>query len=201
MALFDCSCRRDCSLLAAIASVILGVVAAFLQITAVITVTRIPLFYIGMLFADMCAKNKRITREHIICMVCAFALGVWLLLFSISKAKQYLWLYGLYWYPFILITPPLCLAISGICIILEKTKITKPIVSFLGLCGDYSFEIYLVHVLLKLLTPDCVKMFSLQDKRYLIWSVGGVLLFVGCFALRRAAKGVTHLIDTLKATK
>ena len=39
MALFNCNCRRDCTLLAVIAALILGVVAAFLQITAVITVT------------------------------------------------------------------------------------------------------------------------------------------------------------------
>lgn len=39
MALFNCSCRRDCTLLAVVASLIIGVVAAFLQITAVITVT------------------------------------------------------------------------------------------------------------------------------------------------------------------
>ena len=37
MALFNC--RRDCTLLAVIAALILGVVAAFLQITAAITVT------------------------------------------------------------------------------------------------------------------------------------------------------------------
>ncbi len=37
MALFNC--RRDCTLLAVVAAVILGVVAAFLQITAVIAVT------------------------------------------------------------------------------------------------------------------------------------------------------------------
>lgn len=39
MALFNCSCKRDCTLIAVVASLILGVVAAFLQITAVITVT------------------------------------------------------------------------------------------------------------------------------------------------------------------
>lgn len=39
MALFNCGCRRDCALLAAVVSVIVGVVAAFLQITAVITLT------------------------------------------------------------------------------------------------------------------------------------------------------------------
>ena len=38
MALFRCSCRNDCTLLSVIASLILGIVAAFLQITAVITV-------------------------------------------------------------------------------------------------------------------------------------------------------------------
>ena len=39
MTLFDCNCKRDCTLFAVIAGIILGVVAAFLQITAVITVT------------------------------------------------------------------------------------------------------------------------------------------------------------------
>ncbi len=44
MTLCNCSCRRDCALLAVIVSVILGVVAAFLQITAVITVTPVFLW-------------------------------------------------------------------------------------------------------------------------------------------------------------
>lgn len=39
MGLFRCSCRNECPLLAVLASIILGVIAAFLQITAVITVT------------------------------------------------------------------------------------------------------------------------------------------------------------------
>lgn len=39
MSMFNCGCKRDCALIAVIASLILGVVAAFLQITAVITVT------------------------------------------------------------------------------------------------------------------------------------------------------------------
>ena len=38
MSLFGCSCRRDCTLIALVAAVILGVVAAFLQITGMITV-------------------------------------------------------------------------------------------------------------------------------------------------------------------
>lgn len=42
MTLFDCSCRKSCALFAVIASLVLGVIAAFLQITAVIT--AVPAF-------------------------------------------------------------------------------------------------------------------------------------------------------------
>lgn len=44
MALLNCCCRRDCTLWAVIASLVLGIIGAFLQITGVITVT--PIFLI-----------------------------------------------------------------------------------------------------------------------------------------------------------
>ena len=44
MTLFNCSCKKDCTLIATIASLILGVIAAFLQITAVIAVTPVFLW-------------------------------------------------------------------------------------------------------------------------------------------------------------
>lgn len=44
MAFFNCSCRRDCTLFAVIVSLVLGIIGAFLQITAVITVT--PIFLV-----------------------------------------------------------------------------------------------------------------------------------------------------------
>ena len=44
MALFPCGCRRDCVVTALIASAIIGVLTAFLQITAVITVTPVFLW-------------------------------------------------------------------------------------------------------------------------------------------------------------
>ncbi len=42
MSIFNCGCRRDCVLGSVIASAIIGIIAAFLQITAVITV--VPVF-------------------------------------------------------------------------------------------------------------------------------------------------------------
>lgn len=74
MALFNCSCRRDCTLLAVIAAVILGVVAAFLQITAVITVTSaflwvalgIAVGYLGVLLVTT-ALSRRTECKSCVC--------------------------------------------------------------------------------------------------------------------------------------
>lgn len=44
MSIFGCNCRNRCALLAVVASIIIGIVAAFLQITGTITVT--PVFLI-----------------------------------------------------------------------------------------------------------------------------------------------------------
>ena len=46
MALFPCGCKRDCVVTALVASAIIGVITAFLQITAVITVTPVFLWVV-----------------------------------------------------------------------------------------------------------------------------------------------------------
>jgi hypothetical protein len=74
MALFNCCCKRDCTLLAVIASLILGIVAAFLQITAVITVTPaflwvalgIAVVYLGVLVVTT-GLSRRSERRLCLC--------------------------------------------------------------------------------------------------------------------------------------
>ena len=39
MAIFGCSCKNDCAALAVVASIIIGIITAFLRFTAVITLT------------------------------------------------------------------------------------------------------------------------------------------------------------------
>lgn len=66
MAVFNCNCKRDCTLIAVIASLILGVVTAFLQITAVITVTTaflwvalgIAVVYLGILLVTTALARR-----------------------------------------------------------------------------------------------------------------------------------------------
>ena len=164
--------------------------------TYIITVTRLPLFFIGMLFADLCKKDVRISGRHIVGMVVSFILGAAFLVVAHSRAPQYLWSHGLYWYPFILITPPLCIALSRISMVLEKAKATKPLVSFLSLCGNYSFELYLVHILLTLCISAFIRLFNLYHISNVVWGAGIILIVIGCFMLRRTTMLVTNLFNT-----
>ena len=66
MAMFNCGCRRDCTLLSFVAAVILGVVAAFLQITAVITVGTAFLWValgIGVVYLGVLVLATALTRR------------------------------------------------------------------------------------------------------------------------------------------
>lgn len=66
MALFGCGCRRDCTLGAFVAALVIGVVTAFLQITAVITVTTVFLWvalgiavvYLGVLLLAVALSRR-----------------------------------------------------------------------------------------------------------------------------------------------
>lgn len=74
MALFNCCCKRDCTVTGIIASVIIGVIAAFLQITGVITVTPVFLWvvlgiavvYLGVLVVAT-ALTRRSERSDCLC--------------------------------------------------------------------------------------------------------------------------------------
>ena len=74
MAFINCSCKRDCSLLAVIAALLLGVIAAFLQITATITVTPaflwvalgIAVVYLGVLLVTA-ALTRRGSYKPCVC--------------------------------------------------------------------------------------------------------------------------------------
>ena len=78
MAFFNCSCRKDCTLLALIAGVILGIVGAFLQITGTITVTTAFLWVvlgIGVEYLAVLLVAAAVTRrtERRICLCDALA--------------------------------------------------------------------------------------------------------------------------------
>lgn len=66
MALGNCNCRTDCTLIAAVVSLIVGVVAAFLQITAVITLTPVFLWValgVAVVYLAVLLLSTAVTRR------------------------------------------------------------------------------------------------------------------------------------------
>ena len=61
--------------------------------------------------------------------------------------SDYLWRYGLWWHPFLLIVPGLCSMIGHICSFLEKSKMFYGKIKMFKLLGECTFEIYLIHIL------------------------------------------------------
>ena len=66
MSFFNCSCRRDCALAAVITSAIVGIIAAFLQITAVIIVAPVFLWValgIAVVYLGVLLVTTALTRR------------------------------------------------------------------------------------------------------------------------------------------
>jgi len=109
--------------------------------------TRLPLFVMGMMIVEI-ARRKEEVRIHP-CIIYGFMIvGIAALYIIMKDYEQYIGHYGLLWYPFILITPGLCLLLSKCYELLDKFKGTKWLVTVSKHLGICSFEIYLLHIVI-----------------------------------------------------
>lgn len=105
-------------------------------------IARIPIFMIGILFGKYTYEKKQPRWINPISLYGTTVLGLVLLMFVKHTYSGWLWYYGLYWFPFIAITPGLCLSLSTV---LEKFKPTY-LLRILSFLGGLSLEIYLLHI-------------------------------------------------------
>lgn len=162
--------------------------------TYIITVTRLPVYYAGMVFGRMCKEDRELSLPALVGCVAASALGFWLMKFCTDHFESILWSYGLHWYPFLLITPGVCIVLSLAGLALEKVRYSKVLTKPLAAIGAYSFELYLLHVpLYEFLHP---RLRELPYDRNLMWLATLPVIWVGCVVLRFTATGITRLIKT-----
>ena len=114
----------------------------------IIMVTRIPIFFIGMIFAKLAKEDFYINRLQVIGLFILMCIGIIILYTFVEIIRRGLWSYGLYWYPFILIVPGLCVFISSIVEKIILTKLGKWSCKLFSILGTYSFEIFLIHALI-----------------------------------------------------
>ena len=126
-------------------------------------VSRLPIFYVGIVVATLAQRGAIIDRRAAIGLFSATTVGV-IALFSCSKIfpPGFLNDFGLWWYPFILITPGLCFGMSW-----TLSKMPSTINKMLSTVGGLSFEIYLVHLLLMRIIEH--KSIAIDGVEWLAW--------------------------------
>lgn len=121
----------------------------------IIVMTRLPIYTIGMIFAKHEDTN---IRKRAVFFVGGFVIGNLLLFLSYRFLDEYLWSYGLHWYPFILITPGACWIISELSALCDKCFLSV-LIRFAKFLGTFTFEMFLVYFfILYLLNGQLEKM-------------------------------------------
>ena len=111
----------------------------------VIIMTRLPVFFLGMLFAAESRRREALTKTELALLICAVPVGAALLWETPRFAADVVWDYGLAWYPLLLIAPGLCVLIAAASEGLSRFKAGQAVNRAGTFLGGLTFEIYLVH--------------------------------------------------------
>ena len=141
--------------------------------------SRLPLLFLGICFADYGARHEEIPARLAAALIALSCLG-WGLLVYIVKCvpDDRIWAYSLYWFPFILIAPGLCIVLSLLAACLDK--VSPQIIRGCTFLGGCTLEIYAVHAFAFQVFRDALSDDILYgtDKRWLLLSVLSVLFAV-----------------------
>ncbi len=107
--------------------------------------TRIPVFFLGMYYEYLALQDRVLTRRSLLGHLAAFLIGFGVLvpLRLLITDNTIMWGCGLLFYPFLLMTPFMCLALSLFAV--RAGGILAPLRTLLETAGRYSFELYLMH--------------------------------------------------------
>jgi peptidoglycan/LPS O-acetylase OafA/YrhL len=130
-----------------------AIVPAFLYVLTIpfigyvrhlIILTRLPVFYLGLMTGKMAEKGKTVTLAQIIFADIASIGGIILTGILCRAYPDHNFDWGLGWYPAIIVIPGICATLSLIGRKIEGTAAHQAI----EIIGKYTFELYLSHVFL-----------------------------------------------------
>ena len=118
----------------------------FLGSNYVILTSRLISFLFGLLAADAAFRDVD-WKLNIPLMFAACILGNVLVLYCTRFDADLIWQYGLTWYPGLLVIPGMMLLFAWFFGFLSGVKQLKPLLWIFDTAGRYSFEIFLVHLI------------------------------------------------------
>lgn len=171
----------------------------FFNTDILILISRLPIYFIGFYFASQSEKNDTLTIRQFIILILMMCFGVITLFLFALKCNSLMWKYGLWWYPFIFITPGLCFIISFIFNYFygKPARVLKQVIS---LIGKYSFEIYLVHVFFYDVFKRCIKCGFIINTN-LNWLIVSLIVMPFSFLLKKITNKVVIATDRAKPSR
>ncbi len=159
-----------------------GIGAANIGLEQMMPISRLPVFIAGMAFGQWQGGEKKESLRAGLTL--AFAAGLALVLYCLHRQPWTLIDYGMYWYPFLLITPPLCM---GLAFVFRKAEKMSRVFAPLRWVGQSSFEIYLINVWIYELS----KRYTVSAGMWALLCAANLLLGIGYhWLIGRAEKGI-----------
>ena len=159
----------------------------------IIIITRLPIFLSGMYISKLSVNSKTLKKKQMVISYFLMLIGFVFLYYSINKLPDFLWSYGLYWYPFLLITHGLCVLITLFSMKIERYKLGKSFLKSLFFIGNHTFEIYLTHILIFSFYSKLIEKNVLADLN-IYWILAIILIIPSCFLLNLYCKLVSFLV-------
>lgn len=165
----------------------------------IIIVTRLPVYFLGMYLAKRSqVSDDKISLKFMLIATVLSIISMAAFIVCYFKLHDELWNYGLWWYPFIITAPTICLYLSFISKQLEKKSVGQKILKAFSFIGSYTFELFLVHMFV---FKEVSSMIMERQPNHVIaiWFAALIPVAIGAVILYQLTKGVKKLIK--KAAK
>lgn len=165
----------------------------------IIIVTRLPVYFLGMYLAKRSqVSDDKISLKFMLIATVLSIISMAAFIVCYFKLHDELWNYGLWWYPFIITAPTVCLYLSFISKQLEKKSVGQKILKAFSFIGSYTFELFLVHLFV---FKEVSSMIMERQPNHVIaiWFAALIPVAIGAAILYQLTKGVNKLIK--KAAK
>ena len=165
----------------------------------IVILSRLPVLYAGLVFAKLSKQGYMLKKRDLLLLGLLSVVGAVLLVTFYYRVPDLLWPRGLYWYPFALIVPGVCVFFSLVAEKTENCKILRWGNRLLETVGVYSFELYLIHVFLyEGLMPGIAARLWMVPAN-ILWAMTIPVVVAGTCLLNRAVALICRLTAKQKA--
>lgn len=162
-----------------------------------LTLSRIPIFVIGVIAGGYYIRGLKFPQYTTRIIEFVSVIGIIIMIYAVSHySHEYLWPKMIYWLPFTIIIP-------GVCIIMSKIidcipEIIGCVLSFLG---GISLEIYLTHLLFLKSYINLIAESEILNSTILSWmsGIGFILFSIMCgYIMSKGLKLVTSGLNCVR---